>query len=1086
MGSNFIVNRDKFLDEVIKSVMRSSNKMDFLIGYFYFSGFDLIADSVKEKNIRILVGMDIDPHLKNKVIEFNYITEQDSYDSDDKIRVNYIKNIISCYQTDEFDDEKHVHSFKLFLEKLKNGTLEVRKTLKPNHAKVYIFTTRTEDDQAGTYKGTVITGSSNFTFSGLKERDEVNVVSRQNHDFEMMSEYFNNLWIQATPLFNKDNFDFLYNEIKDHIPLLMCPKPYLLYIKAIYEYFNIAPLKIKLPSEITDNKYSDFKYQSDAIMQAIDIINRHNGVIVADVVGLGKSIIGSAVANNLNIPTIIITPPHLKPQWEEYRRMFNINAEIYTSGLIENANRDYMEIKREHLVIIDEAHKYRNEESSTYGSLWSLCQGNKVMLLTATPFNNRPEDIFSMLKLFQIPSKSTIMSVDNLYYELKQIINEHNKIKKDQKELKNKEEETIQQRINNLSKKIKYIIEPIVIRRTRIDLEKITEYKKDLDNQGIVFPKILDPILLEYNLGKLAPIYLNTLNRLTSDEKTENGLTCASYKPLLYVKDLKKYEDQIKKDFGDLELFKQTQRQLAGFMKTLLVRRFESSVDAFGKTLKSIKKGMSLIKEYSEKLKFIPVTKAIKTEKYKNLLEPELFDFFIDDDELGDMFSAKISGTIEEMRKDGVLMIDAKDINPDFFKDIDKDLKLLDEIESEWFKNYKPIADPKLDTLKLTLKNMIEKEPNRKVVIFSEFGDTVQYIFDQLKDDIPTFKYTSKDATDYNKEIIRSNFDVSYDIKKQKNQFKIIIATDAISEGYNLNRAGTIINYDIPYNPTRVIQRIGRINRINKKMFDELYIYNFFPTEIGEEEVSIKKISTLKIALIQAILGGDTKTLTKDEELREFMTKQYKESIEEVESWDVAYKNIIDEIKYRNPKLFEEVKKLPNRMNIQRKDQEGDGILSFAKKGDDLVFKIMKDKDVETLDYETGFGLLKAEISEDGYPVSIGFYNKYNELKKQLFKKATVVQKDKGINEALLVIEALIKKHSDHKEYLKELKMVIAKWDAISDYHGKFIRKMKDNPDDISKLLEILPPEVISKIKDRVKRLDEMKETVIITEEFVK
>ena len=101
-------------------------------------------------------------------------------------------------------------------------------------------------------------------------------------------------------------------------------------------------------------------------------------------------------------------------------------------------------------------------------------------------------------------------------------------------------------------------------------------------------------------------------------------------------------------------------------------------------------------------------------------------------------------------------------------------------------------------------------------------------------------------------------------------QYKILVATDAISEGYNLHRAGTIFNYDIPYNPTRIIQRVGRINRINKKVFDQLFIYNYFPTSIGETETRTKEITTLKMAMIHAIMGEDMQYLTADEELNNF------------------------------------------------------------------------------------------------------------------------------------------------------------------------------------------------------------------------
>ena len=130
-------------------------------------------------------------------------------------------------------------------------------------------------------------------------------------------------------------------------------------------------------------------------------------------------------------------------------------------------------------------------------------------------------------------------------------------------------------------------------------------------------------------------------------------------------------------------------------------------------------------------------------------------------------------------------------------------------------------------------------------------------------------KYTSRENKNV-KKTIELNFDAGKKTDIQQNDYDVLAATDAISEGYNLHRAGTVFNYDIPYNPTRVIQRVGRINRINKKVFERLFIYNYFPTAIGEGETRAKEIATLKMAMINAIIGEDTKVLTGDIELKSF------------------------------------------------------------------------------------------------------------------------------------------------------------------------------------------------------------------------
>ena len=160
-------------------------------------------------------------------------------------------------------------------------------------------------------------------------------------------------------------------------------------------------------------------------------------------------------------------------------------------------------------------------------------------------------------------------------------------------------------------------------------------------------------------------------------------------------------------------------------------------------------------------------------------------------------------------------------------------------------------------------------------------------------------KYTGV-ATKTDRIVVKQNFDASYKNEDQKNDYDIIVATDALSEGFNLNRAGAIINYDIPYNPTRVVQRIGRINRINKKMFEEISIFNFFPTDIGEQNTLIKGISTLKMLLINNIVGSDTKTLTPNETLQSYFKKQFDDADSSAaeKSWDNEYRNIYNSVKH--------------------------------------------------------------------------------------------------------------------------------------------------------------------------------------------
>jgi hypothetical protein len=369
MTTQFITNQDKLLSDVVNNILPSAERLYFLVGYFYFSGFEEVYRQVADKEVKILVGLQVERDLANRIKEFQIIQEVNT--SRGKAREDYYKSLVQLFtDTDFFDSQEKQDAFRLFLQKMKDGTLEIRKTLQPNHAKLYIFENKEEFSQGGDYPGTVITGSSNFTRSGFRGTFEINVVSRDATNYNEAYAIFQNLWANAVVIVNKDNIDdFLYNVV-ERVWIDKLPKPFLLYVRVLEEYFpRYKRDALRLPSEITRGRYIDLKYQEDAIRKTMDILQRHNGVIVADVVGLGKSIIASAVAHNLNLRTLIISPPHLTSQWDDYRYDFEFNAKIYSSGKIEQALEEN-DTNEEKLLIIDEAHKYRNELTANY-------QGNR-------------------------------------------------------------------------------------------------------------------------------------------------------------------------------------------------------------------------------------------------------------------------------------------------------------------------------------------------------------------------------------------------------------------------------------------------------------------------------------------------------------------------------------------------------------------------------------------------------------------------------------------------------------------------------------------------------------------------------------
>ncbi len=1074
--AQFITNQDKLLGNVINDILPTTQKLFMLVGYFYFSGFNEIYEEIENKEVKILIGLDIEKDLLNKYREYELIGNIEK--SRGEIRKHYNKNFVSFFnETDFFDSEIKQKAFKVFVEKIKKGTLEIRKTQKPNHSKLYLFETNSNANQNGLYPGTMITGSSNLTMSGLKGQHEINVIFRDDN-YNKGKLLFDDLWKRAIDVVSKNTIEGFLEDVIEKVWFEKLPKPFKMYIRVLSEYFSFKGSKdIKLPAEITNNKYFNLKYQSDALKKSLEIINNHNGVIISDVVGLGKSIIASAIAYNLRKKTIIIAPPHLVDQWQDYRYQFDFNAKIFSSGKIEESLKDNLG-DEEQLIIIDEAHKYRSEMTKNYGLLHQLCQGNKVILLTATPFNNRPQDIFSMIKLFQIPSKSTIQTVDNLALQFKNLIIEYKKIQKKQKE-KTVSESEIKNKINILSNKIRDILSPILIRRSRIDLDTIEEYRNDLKLQNISFSKVNDPILQEYNLGEISQLYLDTLEEISSENK-KNGLIGARYKPVLYLKNFNKYKEKITREFGDERLFKTAQINLAKFMRHLLVRRFESSIYSFRKTLENMIKSFELIEDWYERLGKVPIYKKGKLPDVDSLLEEIDIDLNIE------LENINFDEQLEKYYEKGLMIINKNEIKNGFIDDLKKDIKILKQIKNKW----STISiDPKLDHFKEIIKKQFEKEPNRKIVVFTEFSDTANYLFENVKNDFRTFKYSSGDASKSNKLKIKENFDASFK-GKQKNNYDLLIATDSISEGYNLHRAGIIFNYDIPYNPTRVIQRIGRINRIDKKVFKELFIYNYFPTDIGETETRTKEISTLKIAVIQAILGEDTKILTSDEELKSFYEKQYKKEMRKSEklSWDAKYLDYYNKLKNSNPEVIEEAYKIPHRTRIKRTaNKQKSGVIVFGKKGNEYSFKFSETgKKVYSISAKDSMELFEAEVSEKAEKVSASFEKIYQKVKNNLFIKKSQIPSDKGKRKAIDKVEILLQLLPNEKDYLEDLLNVLKNLDGLPDRYSKLIRAFDERTlaEDLQNFKIEVPHFYLMKIIKKSNHINDGKEQLILSEEF--
>jgi len=940
----FITNRpDSNLLERFKVLIKSNTRyFDCLVGYFYTSGFYKLYKSLEHvERIRILIGIKTDKQTHDLIEVSKNQTE--FIFSHAETKEEFTNEILE--EMEKSDDKYSVEeSIQKFIEWLINGKsedpnkkpkLQIRAYPSQNiHAKLYIMTFAEGDRD----KGRVITGSSNFTQSGLVDNLEFNVELKNPSDYDYAITAFNDLWEKSVDVSQE-----YIETIRTRTWLNENITPYELYLKFLYEYLKE---KINLDQEERTTTYvpqdfMDLEYQREAVSDAKNKLEEYGGVFLADVVGLGKTYISAMLAQQLDGRNLVICPPILKDYWENTFQDFRVPATVESLGKLDDIIK--MTKQREYKnVFIDEAHRFRNESTQTYEKLKQICWGKRVILVSATPQNNTPFDILSQIKLFQKGRNSTIPNLKNLerYFSMLQ------------KRLKGIDRladfDTYISIIKENSKKIREdVLKYLIVRRTRDDIKKY--FSKDLTKKGLKFPDVEPPQKLYYKFDKkIDDIFNETINKIKL-------FKYARYTPLLYLKHPDPEE-------------KAGQRNLRRFMKVLLVKRLESSFFAFKKTLDRF------IYSYEQFINMFNKGTIYISKKYAN----KLFDLLENDN---------IDEIMKLVEEEKVRTYKMNKFKPEFIKDLNDDLQILKEIKTLW-KNIK--TDPKFNEFKLKLSTeKILKE--NKIIVFTESMETAEYLEQNLKSGYnnAVLSYSSKSGTPIREKIIE-NFDPK--CRNPKDDIKILISTDILSEGVNLHRSNVIINYDIPWNPVRIIQRVGRINRVDTK-FDKIFIYNFFPTVQSNEEIKLEEAAIGKLQAFHDILGEDAAYLTDGEEVSSyelFKRINSKEIIEgeESEESELKYLSEIRNIRDNNPDLFEKIKHLPKKARsakIHSVDKES--VLTFFRKGKLRKMFISNEESTKELNFFQTAEILKS--NEDTKREKIGEkYYDYLDKNKNAFKSS--------------------------------------------------------------------------------------------------
>ncbi len=1109
--ANFITNSKQIsLKKRLIELISKSEELKFLVGFFYFSGIRELYSALEanpDVSIKILVGLNVD------LYNFSLIEYGENHPSSDEEKTyHFFESIKKSLNTEYFDTEEFYGQFRYFVDLIKAHKLIIRKTYEPNHAKLYIF--KLEQDQVGK-NALFITGSSNLTKAGLSTQNEFNV-EISDYGFEDAETYFDDLWNQAVKITEYEETKKKLIDVIERDTLIKDVSPFeafCLVLKTYLDGFDQKKIGDTIISIMEKNGYEPYRYQLDAVKQALKIIEDYNGVIIADVVGLGKTIIACAVAKQLGKRGVVICPPglvgdrNLNSGWKKYVEQFRLSDwEVRSLGDLENTRDFIKKVEDIEVVIIDEAHRFRNQDTKDYDLLKNICREKIVILLTATPFNNRPGDILSLLSLFVIPKQSAITLESNLvdqFRGFRGIFDRLGYIKKywnspdEKKRLKAQisyqglfEENEIDlkkvnQRARYLAKQIRNVIEPVTIRRNRLDLQNNPFYKDEVTH----ISKCVDPVEWLYKLTKeQSEFYSRTIEQYFGDIDDGGRFKGAIYRPFEYK------EGKIEKldEKGNRQYMQQ--RNLFDFMRRMLVKRFESSFGSFEQSIKNFKRITSTAQAFIQKTGEYILDRA--------LLE-RIYVYEADEDEIERQlteYEEKINRGEYPKNHQRYRLKEFKE-RERFEEDIQSDLKLFDEILHELTALHLVKHDPKTACLIEHLKAQLAQkpkqgEPHRKLIIFSEYVDTILYLKKELTKHFgDRMLVVAGDLSASKIRQINKNFDASLD--EQEDDFDILLTSDRISEGFNLNRAGMVVNYDIPWNPVRVIQRVGRINRISKKVFETLYIVNFFPTEKGAELVKSREIAANKMFMIHSALGEDAKIFDVDEEPTPaglYKRIQQNPDEQEEESFYTTALKAFLEIKKDYPEIIENLEYYPPRVKVAKHFTE-DELLVFFKKGRLYVTALPYSEDKptpESKSFEDVFDKVKCEQAEKALDLSKKFWPAYEAVKnhKPYMPGATSEQslEQRALNQLNYLINNVhLETLMPYKDFLRMLREDILDYGTQSEYALRRIgnwpgdeKKIGDTVRDIEQLQRELGRDYLARTIAKQKKL--AKEIIIAIE----
>jgi hypothetical protein len=865
---DIIDNRREKLVAHISRILGTTESARFAVGYFFLSGLEVIARSLRNvKEVRLLIGNTTNRETLEQIAEgyrrldllaeaaeaqaYPKRTEKQRMAAETAANVRNAVELMD--QTNEAEE-----LVKTLVQLIEEKRLKVKVYTKGRmHAKAYIFDYGKVYDDSGEEverheKGIAVVGSSNLTLSGVTHNTELNVVVQGNDNHAELVRWFDELWAEA-----EDFDESLMREMQQSWAAHLA-RPYDIYMKTLY-----ALVRDRLETEDErelmwdDEIYKTLAdFQKTAFKQVAQIIRDNGGGFVADVVGLGKSFIGAAIVKHFertdHARPLIICPAALVDMWERYDEIYELNARVLSMGYLReeddgspNFLLEDVKYRDRDFVLVDESHNFRHSDTQRYRILQAfLSAGKRCCFLTATPRNKSAWDVYNQIKLFHQDEKTDLpIDPPNLkeYFRL----------------------------IERGEKKLPDILVNILVRRTRnhilrwygfdaethqpIDPSNFKAYLNGRRRAYVIvagkhqfFPK-RELETIEYSIeDTYQGLYQQLRGYLGQARKKRKlgseELTYARYGLWNYVR-------KEKKDQEPYVSLHRAGANLHGLMRVLLFKRFESSVYAFKETIRR------LLKVHDSFLAALDDGIVPAGQDAQRILYESDFD------EQSDLLDA-LRGVSQRYG--------AADFEIEKLREaIKHDIRLLRKMQ-KLVEPISPEQDAKLQKLKEELANLPLKRGKR--LIFSQYADTARYLFDNLnpkgkRDDIDVIFSGDKSV-----ERVVGRFapqaNPEYKFIGGESELSTVIATDVLSEGLNLQDCHKMINYDLHWNPVRLIQRFGRIDRIGSD-HEKVYGFNFLPETGLEKNLGLKEKLHNRIQEIHETIGEDAKILDQTEELNE-------------------------------------------------------------------------------------------------------------------------------------------------------------------------------------------------------------------------